>query len=329
MEYHASPAGFFQHGERLRHLWIAHPDDFGPVDRFHIPQGCEGPREWADEWGVTRREEAFGAGGIAIKRPLDDWAQRPDFQVPALPATSGPEFEAERERAAAHRERFFLKSGWISLFELMHSLRRFEDVLMDIATDSPEIHGLADRITEYQLGYIHYLLARGVDAVQFGDDFGTQSDLMLSPRMWRRFFAPRYATLIDAIKQAGVKVFFHTCGKAQALLEDIAGLGVDAIWPQLNAYEVRWLARFSKESGIAVALHPDRGELMLRSSADQVRRYVSTLAEIFEVDRGGAWFYVEVDRGFPFDNVAAMTRAIAELRCKVMSSGDATAGVPA
>jgi hypothetical protein len=314
LEYHASPAGFFQHGERLRCLYNEHPDDFGPVDRFQIPEGCRGPRQWTDEWGVTRREEAFGAGGIAMQRPLDDWAQWPDLRVPALPVMAGPGFEAEKARATAHREQFFLKSGWISLFELMHSIRRFEDVLMDIATGSPEIHALADRITEYHLGYIQYLVARGVDAVQFGDDFGTQSDLMLSPKLWRRFFAPRYATLIHAIKQAGVKVFFHTCGKAQALLEDIAGLGFDAIWPQLNAYDLRWLAKFSRESKIAVALHPDRGELMIRSSADEVRRYIGTLAELFEVDRGGAWFYVEVDRGFPFGNVAALIRTIAEMR---------------
>ncbi len=321
VEFHASPAGFFEHGERLRRLWIEHVDDFGPVNRFPTPAASEGPREWTDEWGVTRREEAFGAGGIAMQRPLDDWAKWPDFKVPALPAMSGPEFDAARARAKAHRQRFFLKSGWISLFELMHSLRRFEDVLMDIATGTAKIHALADRITEYHLGYIQYLLARGVDAVQFGDDFGTQSDLMLSPRMWRKFFAPRYAALMGPIKAAGAKVFFHTCGKMQALLPDIAALGVDAIWPQLNAYDSGWLARFSRESGIAVALHPDRGGLMIRSHADEVRRYVSALAESFEVDRGGSWFYVEIDRGFPFENVVALTRTITELRLGAAHTG--------
>jgi len=48
-----------------------------------------------------------------------------------------------------------------------------------------------------------------------------------------------------------------------------------------------------------------------------VRRYVLNLAEVFELDRGGGWFYVEVDRGFPFDNVVALTRTIAELRAGV------------
>ena len=321
VEYHASPAGFMDHGEKLRQLWIEHKDDFGPVDRFKIPTADAGGRTWHDAWGVKWHEEAFGAGGIPVARPLADWQAWADFRTPALPRTSGPEFDKERARAAQHREQFFLKSGWISLFELMHALRPFEDVLMDIGSGSAEIERLADRLTEHHLAYLDYVLARGVDAIQFGDDFGTQSELMMSPRMWRQFFRPRYEVLVRKSKNAGAKVFFHSCGNVTRLLEDIAALGVDAIWPQLSVYDLRWLARFCRQSRIAIALHPDRGGLMIRSSTDDVRRYVMTLAEIFDLDQGGGWFYVEIDRGFPFDNVAALTRTIGELRSGMVCSG--------
>jgi hypothetical protein len=73
VEYHASPAGFMEHGEMLRQLWIRKRDDFGPPDRFKTPACKPGPREWRDTWGVLRREQAFGAGSIPIERPLDDW----------------------------------------------------------------------------------------------------------------------------------------------------------------------------------------------------------------------------------------------------------------
>ncbi len=314
VEYHASPAGFMQHGERLRELWREAPDDFGPPGRFAIPEADPGPRTWRDAWGVQWHEEAFGAGGIAIGRPLADWQALASMRTPPLPRSSGSEFEIERARAARHRESYFLKTGWISLFELMHALRPFEDVLMDIASDRPEIHALADRLVEHHLAWLDYVLARGVDAIQFGDDYGSQAGLMLSPAMWRRFFRPRYEILVNKVKAAGAVVFFHSCGKMQKLLEDIAGLGVAAIWPQLNLYDLPWLARFCRTAGVAIALHPDRGELMIRSKPEAVRRYVLGLAETFEVDRGGSWFYVEIDRGFPFDNVAALTAAIAELR---------------
>ncbi len=314
LEYHASPAGFVEHGERLRRLLLACPDDFGPPDRFPIPNAAAGPREWRDEWGVVRREEAFGAGGIPYERPLDDISKAASFRLPLLPACSGAAFDSERARVAAHRREYFEKSGWISLFELMHSLRRFEDVLMDIATDRTEIHELADRLTEHQLAQIGYLAARGVDAIQFGDDFGTQNELILSPRTWRSFFEPRYRALVKAAHQAGAKVFFHTCGNVRRLLDDIAELGADAIWPQLNAYDPRWLSAFSRDRRVALALHPDRGEMMIRSTPEQVRNYVRELVETFAVNGGGSWFYVEIDRGFPFENVEALVETIASLR---------------
>ncbi|HZU25103.1 MAG TPA: uroporphyrinogen decarboxylase family protein [Bryobacteraceae bacterium] len=314
VEYHASPAGFLEHGEELRTLWLEHPDDFGPPGRFRVPDVSPGARTWRDAWGVQWREELFGAGGIPIARPLADWKAWNDFQTPPVPATAGKDFEADRTRARRHRERYFLKSGWVSLFELMHALRSFEDTLVDIAEDTPEINRLADRLTEHHLAQIDYWLQRGVDAIQFGDDFGTQTHLMLSPAMWRRFFKPRYELMIRRIRKGGASVFFHCCGNARGLLEDIAALGVDAIWPQLSVYDLDWLARFCRETRIAIALHPDRGELMIRSSPGQVDRYVRELAETFDVGRGGAWFYVEVDRGFPFENIVALTKAVSSLR---------------
>lgn len=322
VEYHSSPAGFHEHGRRLRDLWLQYPDDFGPPGRFPT---CQPPPECVDgdgryfeirrdEWGVTWKHLIFGASGVPVEQPLADWSALDTFEPPAPPSIAGLEFCRERARAGHHRRKYFLKSGWVSLFELMHALRRYEDVLMDIATDRPEIHHLADMLTEYHAACIGYLIARGVDAIQFGDDFGTQSELMLSPTLWRRFFKPRYAYLMELVRRAGKKVFFHSCGRIRRLFDDLTELRVDALWPQLGVYEERDLARFCRDAGIALALHPDRGSVMIESSPAQVRRYMEHLAEAFEADRGGAWFYLEVDHGFPFENVVAATEAIARLR---------------
>jgi hypothetical protein len=322
LEYHSSPSGFYEHGERLRELWARRPDDFGPAGRFQLcapaPECVDGEGRYSeirrDEWGVVRQHLIFGATGLSIERPLDEWSALSDFRTPPVPASAGPAFYSERARASRHRESYFLKSGWISLFELTHSLRRFEDVLMDIASDAPEINRLADTLVEHHAASIRYLIARGVDAIQFGDDFGTQCDLMLSPKTWRTFFKPRYAALTGIARESGCKVFFHTCGRVLRLFDDLADLGVDAIWPRLNAYDERDLAAWCRGAKIAPALHPDRGGLMINSAPDDVRRYVERLAKRFAVDCGGAWFYVEVDAGFPYENVAALTESIARLR---------------
>lgn len=322
LEYHPSPAGVYEHGQNLRNLWERYPGDFGdardfppaaPHPRWIGPDGTY--REFRrDEWGVLWQHLIFGVAGHPLERPLDDWEALSRFTAPPLPPDSGPEFEAERQRACAHQQRYFLKSGWISLFEVMQAVRRFEDVLMDLATDSPEINRLGDIITDYQLGMVRYLLKRGVDAVQFGDDFGTQTSPMLSLKVWKRFFRPRYERLMRPVHEAGKKVFFHMCGQGRIFFDDFAELGVHAIWPQLNAYETQDLARACSERKMALELHPERGRLMVTGTPEEVRREVHRLADAFAVMDGGAWFYVEIDSGFPIENIRALIETIGEMR---------------
>ncbi len=322
VEYHPSPAGSYEHGQQMHELFARYPHDFGDASAIPLARP---ESKWVDaqgkyqefrrdEWGVIWEHLIFGIAGHPHLRPLDDWANLEGFQPPPVPVTFGPPFEREQMRTASDQQRYFIKSGWISIFEVMHALRRFEDVLMDLATDGPEINRLADLITDYQLQMVHYLLARGVDAIQFGDDYATQSGLMMSMSTWRKFFKPRYELLMKPIHAAGKRVFFHTCGCSLKLLDDLADLRVHAIWPQLNAYGRGVLARFSRETRIAIAIHPDRGDLMIRSRPEDVRSTVLELGEEFSISDGGAWLYVEIDSGFPLQNIVALVETIGRLR---------------
>jgi uroporphyrinogen decarboxylase len=196
----------------------------------------------------------------------------------------------------------------------MQSLRPFEDVLIDIARDTPEINRLADRLVEYNAVIIENALALGADAVSVGDDFGTQQALMLSPKTWRRFFLPRYQALFEPVKRAGKRIFFHSCGQIQAILPDLRAAGVDAIWPQLQIFDLPELARTCRDLGLAVQLHPDRGDLLQRATPQQVRDAIVRLVETFDCCSGGSWLYLEVDPGFPWPNVQAMFETALELR---------------
>lgn len=322
VEYHPSPAGIWEHGAELRGLWERYPHDFGAhedfPDRRPEPQYVDATGKYEelrrDEWGVVWRHLIFGMHGHPVERPLDDWANLERFQAPPVPAMEGEEFERERAKALTHMERHYLKSGWISLFEVMHGVRRFEDVLMDLSTDAPEIHMLADRIQEYQTAVIRHLLARGVDAIQFGDDFGTSTGLMMSPKVWRRFFKPRFEAMFQVVRDAGKAVFFHTCGNNLRILDDLAELGIDVLWPQLQSYPPGELAAYCRANRVAIEIHPDRGDLMQHGQPDEVAAEVRRLAEEFAVAGGGGWFYVEIDSGFPLRNVAALIEAIGAMR---------------
>lgn len=322
LECHPSPAGMYEHGAKLQALFRDHPNDFAdfsnvplaaPDPQFIGPDGSYSELR-TDAWGVTWRYLIFGVWGHPERRPLDDWDNLKTWQPPPPPSPSGPAFEAVRAANAKHREQYYLKAGWGGIFETLHSLRRFEDVLMEIALNTREINYLADQITEYQAETLKYVLATGVDGLQLGDDFGTQEALMLSRHTWQRFFGPRYEKLLIPAREAGVDLFFHTCGQVCELLPDLADLGVRALWPQINLFDWPSFAARCRTLGLAIALHPERSHVLTFGTPDDVRRHIQRLVEAFRPQEGGSWFYVEIDNGFPWENVQALFAAIADYR---------------
>lgn len=325
VEYHPSPAGLYEHGERLRDLWVAYPQDFGPPHEDPIPSPPEDAFDRdgryhefkTDQWGAVWEQRIFGVWGHPVKRPLDDWGNLDFYAPPPVPPASGPAFEELKATEAEIGGVFYRKRGWIDTIEVIRAVRRFEDTLMDMADNTPQFNRLADLIVDRQIAMVRYLVAAGADAIQLADDWGCSGSMMIAPEMWRAQFLHRYERLMRPVLDAGGRGFFHVCGWVWPILDDFADLGISAIWPQLTAYDVGELAEKCRDLGLAVAVHPDRGHLMQRGTPDQVRAEVDRLAEVFEIHKGGAWFYIEIDPNFPWANVEALYKAVAELRGRV------------
>ncbi len=322
VQVHPSPGGLFEHGQKLLDLIHACPCDFYDLAGLRLPQppsedfGPDGiyRRVTTDAWGVTWEHRFFGIWGHPYNEPLADLGKLRTYRPPAPPPLSGPEFDAARRNAAEHKRKYFFAGGGGMIWEQMHFLRPYEDCLIDILEDTPEINQMADMITDHAEGCVRHQLAIGADAIQFGDDFGTQQAPIFPPDVWRRFFKPRYERLCAPIRKAGKKIIFHSCGQVGPLLEEFADLGVHAIWPQLSLFDPRELAQRCRGLGLAVMLHPDRGELMQRGPPHKVRDYLARLLDTFDTAAGGSWLYLEIDPGFKWENTLALFESAME-RC--------------
>jgi hypothetical protein len=323
LEIHPSPGGLYEHGRKLLDLMKACGHDFGDAQLFTLPDP-PGPEDFdsdgryhvirRDDWGTTWEHRIFGIWGHPIEWPLNDLSALTGWKAPDPPPADGPGLQKALSDASLHRKTWFLTGGAGALFETLRSVRRFELVLMDLEDDTPEINRIADIINESNKALVRHSARMGTDAVAFGDDLGTQNALMISPPVFRRFFLPRYRELFAPAVSAGRKVFFHSCGQVTTILEDLRGAGVDAVWPQLPLYDTADLARRCRDLGLAVQLHPDRGELMQRGTPGQVRDYVLRLLDTFDTAHGGSWLYLEVDPGFPWENVEALFKTAMEAR---------------
>jgi uroporphyrinogen decarboxylase len=318
-----SPAGLYEHGQKLLDLALecGHdfgdarlvklpdpplPTDFDPDGRYHAFR--------TDDWGTTWEYRIFGIWGHPVAWPLNDLSALPSWHAPIPPACTGPAFDAERAAADIHRSQWYLAGDCGALFETLRWVRRFELILMDIEDDTPQINRIAEIVNEYNRKLARRALLLGADALTFGDDLGTQNALMISPAAFRRFFKPRYAELFAPARQAGRGVFFHSCGQVTDVLADLREVGVTAVWPQLPLYDLGDLARRCRDLGMAVQLHPDRGDLMQHGTPRQVRDYVLRLLDTFDTAHGGSWLFIEIDPGFPWENVEALFGVAMEVR---------------
>lgn len=318
-----SPAGLYEHGQKLLDLVRACGHDFGDVQQMKLPVPPSAAdfdpdgRYHAirtDAWGTTWEYRIFGIWGHPIGWPLNDLSALDGWRAPEPPPTAGPHFEEASAAAGRHKQRWYLIGEGGALFEALRWVRRFELILMDIEDDTAEINRIAEIINAYNKVLARHALLLGCDAVAFGDDLGTQNALMISPAAFRRFFKPRYKELFDPIQRDGRSVFFHSCGQITDVLKDLREVGITALWPQLPLYDLRELARRCRGLGIAVQLHPDRGDLMQRGSPRQVRDYVLRLLDTFDTAHGGSWLYIEIDPGFPWANVEALFSVAMEVR---------------
>ena len=57
--------------------------------------------------------------------------------------------------------------------------------------------------------------------------------MMISPRMWRKYFKPRMATFISELKalNPAVKVAYHTDGNVEPIIPELIEIGIDVLNP--------------------------------------------------------------------------------------------------
>ncbi len=192
-----------------------------------------------DWWGVgfSTAEEGYftTVNPLAENKDLDAYPWPDPHRADLLE-------DAAKQVAADDGEHFITPNFGFLLFERAWSLRGFDNLLMELATDPGYVGELMDRITDIQLALIHRYLELGVDGSYFGDDYGAQKNLLFSPRTWRKLIKPRLAKLFAPFREAGLPVMMHSDGDIGKILPDLVEIGLTVYNPvQPEVHEHRAL----------------------------------------------------------------------------------------
>jgi uroporphyrinogen decarboxylase len=208
----------------VRHVWLGFTDLAGPT-----PDGGD------DAWGI--RYKRAGIYTQAVTYPLEN-ATLDDLEAYPFPQPDQLVRRDElRERARylkEHTDYAVVGRAFDSFgpFERASGLRRVDQLLMDLAMNPDFVERLVGKITDVlcRLAEIYVETAgEYLDILELpGDDYAAQR-LIISPKMFDRFFAPAFRRIIGVIKQGAphVKVLYHSDGNMEPLLGRLADLGVD------------------------------------------------------------------------------------------------------
>jgi len=291
----------------------------GWVNGYYQP-GYQDVDAYTDEWGVTWQvvpyDTPYGQGKYTepFGHPLADDRALETYRPPD---PHRPELYQEAARVISQ----FKDEYWIvgvtptTIFETAWALRGYERLMLDLAADPRTANRILDIPFHYHTAAAQNLVRLGVDMIWLGDDVGGQNGMLMSPRMWRRYFKPRMAELTASLRAINprIKVAYHSDGVIYPIIPDLIEIGVDVLNPvQPSAMDpLRLKNEYGRDLCFWGSL--DIQHTLPFGTPEQVRREV--LARLETIGRGGGLIIgpthnLQLDT--PLENFWAMVNTIRE-----------------
>jgi uroporphyrinogen decarboxylase len=186
-----------------------------------------------NEWGMVFRN--VGIYSEFAGYPLSNAITEEDIANYPFPDPLAPgRFDA----AIKMKEDFGGKFGVIGdvetmFFEMSWYLTGLEKFLMDLMLEAEYQSPLMDTIMHYIIAAGKKLIDMGVDILWCGDDFGSQSGMIMDPETWRRTFKPRIKYMFEEFRKVrpDIKIAWHSCGSILPIIPDFIEVGLDILNP--------------------------------------------------------------------------------------------------
>lgn len=305
------PATYIQHGKAFEDILEAHERDIvalaGPLDLATNPKTYK-VGTYTDDWGCTWTNLQEGIIGEVKKPAFETYENIDKYRSPVEKFKREwidfrPELDKKIENARIKGK--FILGGWVSIFEKLQFLRGTENLYCDMAEQSDELFQLIDIVMEFYREYLKAWLETDIDGITFGDDWGSQRSLLISPNMWKNIYKPLYKELFDMIKEKGKYVFFHSDGYIMDLYSEFIELGADAINSQIWCMGVEKVGE--KFAGkITFWGEISRQDILPNGTPEDIKIAADKMKKYLFVNGGGVIGQSETGKDVSLDNIRAI-----------------------
>ncbi len=246
----------------------------------------EGEDEWGTIWEKPNPETGIINMGQVKSVPIKnlDEIEYHNFPDPSDPSR----YENIEKEINASGEKYRL-FGWFTLFERAQQLYGMENLFIDFSQNPAQVHKLLEKITGFILRVLNNLKKyKGkLDGIRLGDDWGTQNSSLLSVKMFREFFKPRYKEIISEAHSLGSDVWLHSDGKINEIIEEFIDIGLNVI--NIQSPRVLGIEEISKRySGkITFECTVDLQRTLPFGSKEEIENEAKTLIYKWGTSKGG------------------------------------------
>lgn len=266
-----------------------------------------------DFWGGKQRKTLGEGGGFAECRSVAEvsgftWpsAQYCDF--------TGTIQKIERARKAGLG---VLSGMWAPFFHDTADAFGMEEYFIKMHTEPEIVHAVTQHIVDfyYEANEVLYAQAKGrIDALFFGNDFGSQLGMLISPQHLQEFVLPHFIRLVKQAKNHGYKVVLHSCGSIFEAIPFLIEAGVDVLHP-LQAKAAKMDADTLQQNfggKIAFMGGIDAQHLMTFGTPADIRKEVKRVKQILGPNLIVSPSHECILPNVPPQNVAALAEAAKE-----------------
>jgi uroporphyrinogen decarboxylase len=253
-------------------------------------EGWEPSRSHEDEWGVvwTPAPEGITNMGQPQGHNLTSWDLLDE--IPWPDPHDDHRFAAIEGQLEGTGDKYVMVGCGFTFLERMHYLRGMTELFVDLYEHPDMVHELAERVLAFPVGVAEEIGRRfrgRVHGFAMTDDWGTQEAAYTSLPMFREFFKPYYRRLFDAIHDAGLHAWLHSCGHVNDIVGEWIDCGLDLVNLQqptnLGIVEMgeRYRGRICFESLCDIQM------TLPFKDADEIRAEAKLLIEHWSTPQGG------------------------------------------
>lgn len=270
---------------------------------------------YVNEWGVTVKK--MGMFNEWIDNPLKD-ATSEDLDTYSWPKP----YEGNRDRDLEAVCKKYLnetdfaistRSPSRGFMDLGIQLLGFDRFMMGMYIEKEFVHKFFGKILDILIAYYDVLLTTAgpyVHIVETQGDLGHQQAPFISPELFREMFKPYYTKLNKFIKSKApnAKIYTHTCGAIEPLIEDLIECGIEVLNPVQPLAEGMNTAELKRKYGKRVVFHGSIDlQEKLAGSKEDVDEEVKT--RIKDLAKGGGFILAPanvVQPDVPVDNLVLL-----------------------